>query len=76
MGNDGKVSAVTTYPIPTAGMHPRHLTAHSSGSYLYVVLEAGNALIEYSIDEDTVAAKAQVNSYSLIPAGKSKHAII
>jgi carboxy-cis,cis-muconate cyclase len=70
VGNDGKVSAVATLPMPSAGLHPRHLVAHSAGSYLYVVLEAGNSIVEYSLDEDTAAAKTQVNSYSLIPAGK------
>jgi carboxy-cis,cis-muconate cyclase len=70
MGNDGKVSAVATLPMPKAGIHPRHLVAHPAGEYLYVVLEAGNAVVEYSLDEDTAAAKTQVNSYSLIPAGK------
>jgi carboxy-cis,cis-muconate cyclase len=70
VGTDGKVTAVATFPMSTAGAHPKHLTAHSSGSYLYVVLEAGNALIEYSLNADTAAVRAQVNSYSLIPAGK------
>lgn len=69
VGNDGKVSPAAQLPIP-AGMHPRHLVAHSAGGYLYVVLEAGNAVVEYSLDEDTAAAKTQVNSYSVIPAGK------
>ncbi|KAE9377386.1 3-carboxy-cis,cis-mucoante lactonizing enzyme [Stipitochalara longipes BDJ] len=69
VGNDGKVAVVGTLQVPSAGMHPRHLVAHSGGQYLYVVFEAGNALIEYSLDEDTETAKAQVNSYSLIPTG-------
>jgi carboxy-cis,cis-muconate cyclase len=70
VGTDGKVFAITTYPMPIAGVHPRHLATYLSGSYLYVVLEAGNALIEYSLVDNTAAVRLQVNSYSFIPVGK------
>ena len=70
IGTDGKVAAVGTLAMNRTGLHPRHIAAHSAGQRVYVVLEAGNAVIEYFLNEDTQAVETQVNSYSLIPAGE------
>jgi carboxy-cis,cis-muconate cyclase len=67
--SDGKVSEVSTYHMPRTGMHPRHLAAHPSGSYLYVVMEAGNSLVVCSLDGETGAPNNETASYSLIPEG-------
>jgi 6-phosphogluconolactonase (cycloisomerase 2 family) len=59
-GDDGKVKAVATYLIPKSGIYTRHLTAYPGGAYLYVVTEAGNELVEYSLGSDAGAPTNEV----------------
>jgi carboxy-cis,cis-muconate cyclase len=63
---NGSVEAVASYPMPEAGMHPRHVAAHPGGKYVYVVMEAGNEVVVYSVDDVGVIEK-DVGTYSLIP---------
>jgi len=70
VGNDGKVTAIGTLAVPSSGLHPRHIAAHSAGQRVYVVLEAGNAVVEYFLNEDTQAVDTLVKSWTLIPAGE------
>ncbi|KAE8444559.1 hypothetical protein EG329_014483 [Mollisiaceae sp. DMI_Dod_QoI] len=51
--SSGSVEAVSSYPMPETGMHPRHLIAHPSGRYIYVVMEAGNEIVAYSVNNIT-----------------------
>ncbi|KAL2148913.1 hypothetical protein VTH82DRAFT_1599 [Thermothelomyces myriococcoides] len=63
----GRASEVGRFPAPKEGDHPRHLEVHPNGERLYVVLEAGNAVVEYAVDRDTGAVSAELGRHSLLP---------
>lgn len=63
----GNVQEVGSLTMPTAGIHPRHLTVHPNGTYVYVVMEAGNELVQFSLGEKYGNAVEDTASYSLIP---------
>ncbi|XMA10210.1 hypothetical protein WAI453_003001 [Rhynchosporium graminicola] len=71
VGDDGRVSLVDRFDLPRKGMHPRHLTAHPSGNYLYVLMEHENAIVEYSLDAKTGVPLNVSETYSLLPQGKN-----
>lgn len=66
----GKLKVLNRLPGPRDHIDPRHVTVHKSGSYLYAVLEAGNELLEISLDKDTGLPSYTNVSYLLIPSGK------
>lgn len=68
----GKLTEVFNVSAPTTGADPRQLATHSKGKYLYVATEAGNALLQYTIKENTVDLIYQNVSFSLLPSSKSK----
>jgi carboxy-cis,cis-muconate cyclase len=65
---DGRAKRVGRLAVK-AGSHPRHLASHPNGKHLYAVMEAGNRVAAYSLDETTKAVDEEESSYSLIPAG-------
>lgn len=67
---DGKVIRSCRIPAPKTGSHPRHLTVHPDGTYLYVVMESANVLVAYNLDHNTGCPTNKTITYSLIPEGK------
>ncbi|KAF2469481.1 3-carboxy-cis,cis-mucoante lactonizing enzyme [Lindgomyces ingoldianus] len=65
--NDGTVELVGSVDAPAKGDHPRWVEIHPSGKYLYALMEAGNRLCEYVIDEKTRLPVYTHKSYPLIP---------
>lgn len=66
----GKLTLVGSVDAPSNGDHPRWVEIHKSGKYLYALMEAGNRLCEYVIDEKTHEPVYTLNTYPLIPPGK------
>ncbi|KAK3695879.1 Lactonase, 7-bladed beta-propeller-domain-containing protein [Podospora appendiculata] len=50
-----------------AGSHPRHLAAHPNGQRLYAVMEAGNRVAAFPIDQTTATVEDEESTFSLIP---------
>lgn len=65
----GKLSLVGSIDAPLPGDHPRWVELHPSGKYLYALMEAGNTLAVYVIDEKTYLPVFAHISYPLIPPG-------
>lgn len=66
----GMVELVGSVEAPSSGDHPRWVAIHPSGKYLYALMEAGNNLAVYVIDEKTHLPVYTHISYPLIPPGK------
>lgn len=69
-GPDGQLTLVGSLEAPSAGDHPRWVAIHPSGHYLYALMEAGNNLAVYVIDEQTHLPIFTHLTYPLIPSGK------
>lgn len=67
----GKLELVDSVEAPDPGDHPRWVAIHPSGAYLYVLMEAGNRLAVYVIDEKTHRPTFTHITYPLIPPGQS-----
>lgn len=67
--SEGKLTLVGSIDAPTAGDHPRWVEIHPSGHYLYVLMEAGNRLGVYVIDEETHMPVFTHITYPLVPPG-------
>ena len=67
----GHLTLVNCIEAPDSGDHPRWVALHPSGAYLYVLMEAGNRLAEYVIDEHTHCPVFTHKTYPLIPPGKT-----
>ncbi|RKU45339.1 hypothetical protein DL546_007881 [Coniochaeta pulveracea] len=67
---NGKAALVGKLTVK-AGSHPRHLALHPAGKLLYAVMEAGNRIAAYSIDETTGALSKELSTFSLIPPGSN-----
>ncbi|MCJ1309826.1 hypothetical protein MMC25_003487 [Agyrium rufum] len=65
----GKLTLVGSVEAPQPGDHPRWVEMHSSGKYLYALMEAGNTLSVYAIDESTHMPVYTQITYPLIPPG-------
>ncbi|KAK3367972.1 Lactonase, 7-bladed beta-propeller-domain-containing protein [Podospora didyma] len=65
----GKVTQVGKKVMPREKMHPRHIRVHPNGTYVYVLMEAANSLVSWSLDAETGAASVAGKEYSLIPKG-------
>ncbi|KAF2840329.1 carboxy-cis,cis-muconate cyclase [Patellaria atrata CBS 101060] len=65
----GKVILVDSLEAPGSGDHPRWVAIHPSGKYLYVLMEAGNRLGVYVIDERSHTPVFTHMIYPLIPPG-------
>ena len=67
---DGKLTLVGRVDAPQSGDHPRWVELHPSGHYLYALMEAGNRLGVYVIDEHTHLPVFTHTSYPLVPPGR------
>jgi carboxy-cis,cis-muconate cyclase len=70
----GKLSLVGSVDAPSPGDHPRWVEIHPSGAYLYVLMEAGNNLAVYVIDQQTHLPVFTQITYPLIPPGRKSSA--
>lgn len=66
----GELTLVDCLEAPDAGDHPRWVEMHPSGKYLYVLMEAGNRLGVYVIDERTHKPVFTHITYPLLPSGE------
>ncbi|KAG4422654.1 hypothetical protein IFR04_004275 [Cadophora malorum] len=66
-GEDGQLTLVGCVDAPDPGDHPRWVALN--GAYLYVLMEAGNRLAVYVIDEQTKCPVFTHITYPLIPPG-------
>lgn len=71
----GKLTLVGSIDAPAPGDHPRWVTIHPSGAYLYALMEAGNRLAVYVIDERSNLPVFTHITYPLIPPGTSSPAL-
>lgn len=67
---DGTLELVGSLDAPTPGDHPRWVEMHPSGAYLYALMEAGNRVAVYVIDEQTHLPVFTHITYPLVPPGK------
>jgi len=65
----GHLTLVGSVDAPNPGDHPRWVEIHPSGTYLYALMEAGNTLAVYVIDEKTHLPVFTQITYPLIPPG-------
>jgi carboxy-cis,cis-muconate cyclase len=65
----GHLTLVNSVDAPDPLDHPRWVAIHPSGAYLYVLMEAGNRLAVYVIDEQTHCPVFTHITYPLIPPG-------
>jgi carboxy-cis,cis-muconate cyclase len=65
----GHLTLVGDIDAPDPGDHPRWVELHPSGAYLYVLMEAGNRLGVYVIDEHTHMPVFTHITYPLVPPG-------
>lgn len=63
------VELVGSVDAPDARDHPRWVALHSSGKYLYALMEKGNRICEYSIDGETHMPEYTGRHFPLIPPG-------
>lgn len=66
--DNGKATLVGKLTVQ-AGSHPRHLALHPNGKHLYAVMEAGNRIAAFRIDDTTGAVEEESSTFSLIPSG-------
>ncbi|KAK4984999.1 hypothetical protein LTR66_008309 [Elasticomyces elasticus] len=65
----GELELVGKTEAPGPKDHPRWVEMHAGGKYLYVLMEAGNRLAVYVIDERTHMPVFTHHTYPLIPPG-------
>ena len=65
----GHLTLVDCLEAPSPDDHPRWVELHPSGRYLYVLMEAGNRLAVYVIDERRGVPVFTHLTYPLVPAG-------
>lgn len=70
---DGTLELAGVIEAPDPGDHPRWVEIHPTGQYLYVLMEAGNRLAVYVIDEQTHLPVFTHITYPLVPPGRSHH---
>jgi carboxy-cis,cis-muconate cyclase len=68
----GHMTTVGSVDAPAAGDHPRWVEMAPSGKYLYALMEGGNRLGVYSIDEETHMPVYTNKIYPLVPPGKKR----
>ncbi|KAJ3955409.1 hypothetical protein N0V92_008073 [Colletotrichum tropicale] len=64
-----ELDLVGSVDAPDPGDHPRWVALHSSGKYLYALMEAGKRLCEYVIDPATKLPVYTHRAFPLIPPG-------
>ncbi|EAW16378.1 lactonase family protein [Aspergillus fischeri NRRL 181] len=65
----GELTLVDCLEAPSPDDHPRWVDIHPSGKYLYALMEAGNRLAVYVIDEKRNVPVFTHITYPLLPAG-------
>ena len=65
----GRLELVGNVEAPSPDDHPRWVEMHPSGNYLYALMESGNRLCEYSIDQSTRMPVFTRRTYPLVPTG-------
>jgi len=65
----GKAGAGRRYQFSETEMHPRHMTTHPNGTYLYAIMEAGTSFKALRVGEMEVDIAAAGNEYMLVPEG-------
>lgn len=65
----GYLTLIGSVDAPSPGDHPRWVELHPAGKYLYALMEAGNRLAVYVIDEQTHMPVFTHITYPLIPPG-------
>lgn len=65
----GHLTLVGSVEAPSPGDHPRWVEMHPSGKYLYALMEGGNNLAQYVIDDQTHMPVFTHFAYPLIPPG-------
>lgn len=65
----GQLELAGCIQAPHTGDHPRWVALHPSGHYLYVLMEAGNRLGIYVIDDSTHLPVFTHITYPLVPPG-------
>ena len=68
----GELTLVGSVQAPSDGDHPRWVEISSSDNYLYVLMEAGNRVCVYVIDEATHMPVYTHQHYPLIPPDFAK----
>ncbi|KAK3700134.1 hypothetical protein LTR37_016137 [Vermiconidia calcicola] len=68
----GELTLVGSVNAPSETDHPRWVEMHPSGAYLYVLMEAGNRICVYIIDESTHIPVYTRTHYPLIPPDFAK----
>jgi carboxy-cis,cis-muconate cyclase len=69
----GYLTLIGSVDAPSPGDHPRWVELHPAGKYLYALMEAGNRLAVYVIDEQTHMPVFTHIAYPLIPPGMLSH---
>ena len=67
--DSGDVVLVGSVDAPHELDHPRWVAMHPTGKYLYALMEKGNRICEYVIDQDTHMPVYTHRSFPLIPPG-------
>lgn len=65
----GKLSLVGSVDAPAPAGQPRWVEIHPNGRHLYVLMESGNNLAVYEIDQNTQLPAFTQVTYPLIPPG-------
>ena len=65
----GYLELIGSVEAPSVGDHPRWVELHPDGHYLYVLMESGNRLCVYLIDQKTHMPVFTQITYPLIPPG-------
>lgn len=65
----GTLETAGRLEAPAPGDHPRWVEMHRGGKYLYALMEAGNRLCEYVIDQQTHLPVYTHRAFPLIPPG-------
>ena len=68
-GQSGQLTLVGSIDAPDSGDHPRWVEMHPSGAYLYVLMEAGNRLAIYVIEERSHMPVFTHVTFPIIPPG-------
>ncbi|KAJ5096484.1 hypothetical protein NUU61_005840 [Penicillium alfredii] len=66
----GQLTLVDCLEAPSPDDHPRWMEIHPSGKYLYALMEAGNRLAVYVIDERAHKPVFTHITYPLLPSGE------
>lgn len=56
-------------PPDQRGAHPRHIVVHPNGRVLYVIMEAANEVVAYTIDPELRIVARELSRHSLLPEG-------